>query len=152
MVLIRSWYTGVWFLVQKTFLRKVFLGGSHVTAYALIHWLSLRKFMIMWFKLLLVQFEQLRPKVRIRSDYDHKLFEFAILVHLNCSNWIKIAYSKSLNADQNCKFEKFESRDHKFSERKSPTATPNIVVAVDWDSWRLFCRHIIGNWDGELFK
>ena len=48
------------------------------------------------------------PNLRIRTDLmprDHKLFEFAGLVHFFCSKWTKPAYSKSLNLDQTCVFE-----------------------------------------------
>ena len=48
------------------------------------------------------------PNLRIRTDWmprDHKLFEFAGLVHFFCSKWTKPAYSKSLNMDQTCVFE-----------------------------------------------
>ena len=57
------------------------------------------------------------PNLRIRTDLmprDHKLFEFAGLVHFFCSNWTKLAYSKSLNMDQTCVFDENLSRDQKF--------------------------------------
>ena len=55
--------------------------------------------------------------LRLRIVCDHvalNQLEFACLVHFFCSNWTKLAYSKSLNMDQTCVFDENLSRDQKF--------------------------------------
>ena len=44
---------------------------------------------------------------------DHKLFEFAALVHLFYSNWTKLAYSNRLNMDKTSVFDENLSCDQK---------------------------------------
>ena len=135
---------------------------------SLVHWLSLRNF---WSR------DKFSSNTQVWSIF--KLFEYASLVHFEqkkwtkpansnwfdatlsqtirirrfdpffCSNWTKLAYSKSLNMDLTCVFDENLSRDQKFRRESQWTKLMTAcicchvmkeVVDQTWDprvSWIL---------------